>query len=76
MGNGCEPSYTLEQEMQQCMAEHQAWIYYCLTQARAGKATEEEWDAIEAECGFLKQPILASHRYLTNDTEDQEPLPF
>lgn len=75
MGNGCEPSYSQEEQMQQCMAEHQAWIYHCLTQARAGKATDEEWATIEAECGFPRSPMLASTRSLTNDTEDNE-IPF
>lgn len=60
-----------QQERQQGMAEYQAWLHYCVTQAKAGKATAEEWSEIDAALGFAP-PAVSRSRQL----DDNEKSPF
>jgi len=47
-----------EDEMHQLMLERMQMLEEALDRAKAGVATEDDWNIIRIECGLSKRPIL------------------
>ena len=47
-----------EDEMHQLMLERMQMLEEALEKAKAGVATEDDWNIIRSECGLSKRPIV------------------
>ena len=47
-----------ESEMHQLMLERMQMLEEALEKAKAGVATEDDWNIIRMECGLSKRPIV------------------
>jgi hypothetical protein len=47
-----------ESEMHQLMLERMQMLEEALDRAKAGVATEDDWNIIRSECGLSKRPIV------------------
>jgi len=47
-----------EDEMHQLMLERMQMLEEALDRAKAGVATEDDWNIIRIECGLSKRPIV------------------
>ena len=47
-----------EDEMHQLMLERMQMLEEALERAKAGVATEDDWNIIRSECGLPKRPIV------------------
>jgi len=47
-----------ESEMHQFMLERMQMLEEALLRAKAGVATEDDWNIIRSECGLPKRPIV------------------
>ena len=47
-----------ESEMHQLMLERMQMLEEALEKAKAGVATEDDWNIIRSECGLSKRPIV------------------
>jgi hypothetical protein len=47
-----------ESEMHQLMLERMQMLEEALERAKAGVATEDDWNIIRSECGLSKRPIV------------------
>ena len=47
-----------EDEMHQLMLERMQMLEEALEKAKAGVATEDDWNIIRSECGLFKRPIV------------------
>jgi hypothetical protein len=47
-----------EDEMHQLMLERMQMLEEALEKAKAGVATEDDWNIIRSECGLPKRPIV------------------
>jgi hypothetical protein len=47
-----------EDEMHQLMLERMQMLEEALERAKAGVATEDDWNIIRSECGLSKRPIV------------------
>jgi hypothetical protein len=47
-----------EDEMHQLMLERMQMLEEALQRAKAGVATEDDWNIIRSECGLSKRPIV------------------